>query len=257
MIPDQSISVLISASPIPSMPDTAVIDETVASIRAHLPSARLVLLCDGVRDDDQDLTADYDDWQIELSGRVIAGKPPWNNVYMRSFDEWTHQAGMYRWALERVETPLVLMVEADTPLTMPDVGPIPWEPICALLESDQLDSIRFNHEASILVPHQHLALDSDPIDMGGVPVTRTVQFSARPHVARTLWYRRILTDHFPESARSFVEDQMHGVVQDAWAAHGMDGWGRYRLAVYTPDGSHVRSRHLDGRDGREKAPVIL
>lgn len=247
------ITVLVSASPIPSMPSIDVIDETLDSVRQHLPAATVIVLCDGVRDADEDLTDAYRQWRDTLA-EAYASDP---HLTIVRHETWVHQAAMYRAALEYVTTPLVLMMEADTPLTSPEVGPIPWDDLCDVLDADLLDSVRFSHEASILSVHEHLALDREPIEIGGVPVVRTVQFSARPHLARADWYRRILADHFPTKSRTYTEDVLHGVVQHAWYDDGMFGWERYRLAIYAPDGSMVRSRHTDGRAGRVKAPVVM
>lgn len=251
--PNEVITALVSANPIPSMPSTEIIDETLNSLRAHLPTARIVVLCDGVRDDDSDLADAYEDWAWRLIDRSLCDP----NMEVVRFSTWVHQAAMYADALTTVDTPLVLMVEADTPLTDPEVGPIPWEDIADVLRADRLDLCRFAHEATILHDHEYLMVDREPVEIGRVPVIRTVQFSARPHLARADWYRRVLSSPpFNEDTRSFVEDLAYGVVQAAWHSLGMKGWEEYRMAIYAPDGSYVRSRHLDGRDGREKAPVI-
>jgi hypothetical protein len=71
-------------------------------------------------------------------------------------------------------------------------------------------------------------------------------------VAAVEFYRRILTDHFSEHAKCFIEDKMHGVASEAYICEGMDGWRGCRLHIYAPEGDIKRSWHSDGRAGGSK-----
>jgi hypothetical protein len=86
-------------------------------------------------------------------------------------------------------------------------------------------------------------------------ILRTSQWSQRPHLATAAFYRRILRDHFSWSARSFIEDKMHGVVDVAVREDGDLGWDQWRLGIYAPqdDGlnNFKRSYHTDGRAGED------
>ena len=91
-------------------------------------------------------------------------------------------------------------------------------------------------------------------DVAGLPMVRTVQWSQRPHMASTGFYRQIIADHFDNQRNPmFIEDRMHSIVETAWRKHGEAGWTRYRLWMYHPEGNVQRSTHLDGRAGEEKA----
>jgi hypothetical protein len=141
-----------------------------------------------------------------------------------------------------VDTPLVLFVEHDTPLR----GPIPWELMIPLVRNGDMDVIRLSHEASILAEHRQLMVDLEPVEIGGVPLIRTRQWSQRPHLARTDWYRQILERWFDPDGRSFIEDRMYGVVLETGS------WVDWKLALYAPPGNMTRSTHTDGRDGGDK-----
>jgi hypothetical protein len=163
--------------------------------------------------------------------------------------DWVHQSGLVEMALREVRTPLVLMVEHDTPMC----GDVPWLSVAAALLDGQVDLVRFHHEANVLEPHRYLMVDERPVDLG-FPALRTVQWSSRPHLARASYYRRIITDYF-QDRRGFIEDTMHSVVQTAWNDDGFAGWRRHKLALYAPVGDMKRSLHTDGRAGGIKAPA--
>ena len=117
---------------------------------------------------------------------------------------------------------------------------IPWADIVELMSGAHLDVLRFHHEGAIHPEHEHLMIDHVTEEMVRVPVRRTVQWSQRPHVARTDYYRRILTEHFPPNCSTMIEDKMHSVAQS-------EPYERNRIAIYHPDGNIRRSLHLDGR----------
>src|SRR5438128_265611 len=114
------ITVLVSTSPIPSHPSTAVIDETIASVRKQLPDSEIILMCDGVRPEQEDRRGDYEEY---LRRVLWKADHEWGNVLPLVSDEHLHQAGCTKRALEHINTRLMLFVEGDTPLTD---GYIPW-----------------------------------------------------------------------------------------------------------------------------------
>lgn len=245
------ITVLVTTSPTsrPARDQIAMLDETLASVRDRLPHAEVLVAADGVRDEQRHLAGEYEQFLAEL---VWACHHRWTRATPWIFDHHAHQANATRVLLEHVRTPLVLFVEHDTPLC----GEIPWAGLSALVRSGAANLVRFHHEAHVLGEHQHLMLDSEPrcLTLCGstlqVPVLRTVQWSQRPHLASTGFYRHLLGSYFGTESRTMIEDVMHGVVQTAWNLYGLAGWEQYRLVMYAPAGDMKRSLHSDGR-GRD------
>ena len=230
------ITVLIPTSPIPAHPDTTLIEDTVVSVRHHLPQAKIVVMCDGVRAEQEHRRGDYDEYLRRL---LWLCRHRWGNAVPMIFDDHQHQANMARRALiEQVSTPLVMFVEHDTPLVTDE--PIDWQAVQAPLLADELDVVRFHHEAIILDVHRHLMVDGTPVDVAGCPVYRTMQWSQRPHLARADYYRFLLAEHFPPTGRTMIEDLAHGVCQRY-------PWRFNRLAIYAPGSNLKRSLHSDGR----------
>jgi hypothetical protein len=243
---DPLITVILTASPIRSHPDTRILDETIGSIRAQLPGAEIILTFDGVRSEQEALRGAYE----EHIRRVLwKADHQWRHVLPLIFDEHVHQAVATKRALERVRTPLILFVEQDTPLNERD---IPWADIGETILAGDANVVRFSHEASILEPHRHLMLDPAPQLVRGVPMTRTIQWSQRPHLASRAFYRSMLERYFPNDERSFIEDVIYGKLSVTHAIDGDMGWLGWRTWLFTPEGSIERSYHTDGREGASK-----
>lgn len=247
------ITVLMPTSPIPSHPDTAVIEETYASIRARLPAAEVIVMFDGVRSEQYERRREYEEYQRRV---LRLCNFEWRNVVPLRFDRHAHQANMTRRALDLVRTRTVLFIEHDTPL----LGDIPWDELVDVIASGQASVVRLHHEAEVLEPHRHLMLDTTPQKVAGagelVPLLRTAQWSQRPHLASTGFYRAMLEHYFGTESRTMIEDVMHGVVDRAWREEGLPGWDRFRMWMYAPDGDMKRSTHLDGRGDDPKFEMV-
>lgn len=241
------LTVLIPTSPIAAHPDTSIIETTVGSVRHWLPDAEILIMCDGVRPEQEHYRDRYEQY---LNRLLWLTGTKWDRVLPVVHDEHLHQVGLTRRALDMVETPLVLFVEHDTPLVTD--CPIDFPALTAAVLSGECDVIRLHHEALVLPDHEHLMLDREPQDVHGAPLLRCVQWSQRPHVASTGFYRRVLAEDFPADYVGMIEDRVHGVVESAWRDFGLAGWHRYRLWMYSPDGQIKRSYTLDGRGDDEK-----
>lgn len=247
------ISVVITTSPVAEDPDHmvhAVVKSVTDSFRPVLGQGyypRLIIGADGVRPEQRALTDAYNERLKSYSGFDVLRLPAWG-----------HQANVLRLLLAHVTTPLVLFLEHDTPLT-PDVA-IDWQTAAECILSRELDLIRFLHEAAPLAEHAHLFLDKTdrPQYFGTMPYLRTVQWSQRPHLAHTQWYRWLIETYYARSSRCFVEDAAYGIVMHHWNEYGMQGWEKFRLAVYSdPVPTFQRSYHLDGRGGEPKLGQVF
>lgn len=235
------ITVLVPTSPIPSHPDTRIIDETISTIRTHLPTSEIIIMLDGIREEQLEFGKNY----IEYTRRLLwKAHNEWTSVTILPFEEYTHQANMTRKALQLVKTPLILFIEHDTPLT-PD-RPIPFEKLSRDILSGKANSIRFHHEALVLEVHKHLMIGEPDGD-----IWATYQYSQRPHLASTEWYKRLL-DKIPLTAKTMIEDAVYGKLETDYRERGKAGWDDWRTYLYYPEGDIKRSYHTDGREGQEK-----
>lgn len=245
--PNDQITVLVTTSPVSMHPDTSDLQRTLASIRDQLPTAEIIICCDGVRPEQEALASAYETY---LNTVLRVANFDLHNVLPVVLDQWGHQANTLRAGLELVTTPLVLVVEHDTPL----VNEIPWAGICEVVRSGQANLVRFHHEAGVLPVHEHLMLDREPqhLGSGGVPMLRCAAWWNRPHLASTRFYREEVMPNFSLVSRTMVEDLMYARIWTEYADDGEAAWWRWRLWQYAPEDGMVRSLHLDSRAGAPK-----
>jgi len=239
-------TVIIPTSPIKSHPDTSMIEQTIHDIRAKLDSEILIMI-DGVREEQSYLIPQYNEYIRRLLWKC---NHEWKNVVPVLFSSHHHQAAMARETMPLVDTPTILYVEHDAPLT-PDMD-YDWNGIFNLVESGKFNVIRFHFEAHIPEVHKYLMLDKSVDVVDGVPLIRTAQWSQRPHVASSDYYRMILNTYFTPESRTMIEDKMHGIVIDDYNKAGRVGWNLHRIAIYAPGDNIKRSYHLDGRGTEAK-----
>lgn len=241
----EAITVVVPVSPIKSHPSTKILDETIGTIRQHLPNSEILLTFDGVRKEQEHMRDDYEEF---IRRALFKANTEWSAVPI-IFDEHTHQSGMMKAVIDEIKSPLLMYVEQDTPIT-PDM-PIDFKAISNAILNGGVSHVRLCHESYILKDYKHMMLDTEPINVSGCPLVRTVQYSNRPHVASVAFYRQLLS-HFSENSKAFLEDLLHGIIYEAYKIDGMQGWQNYRLAIYHPEGNIKRSYHTDGRAGEEK-----
>lgn len=248
----EEITFIIPTSPTESNPDTSMVEETISSIRVHRPEAEIIITFDGVREEQSDKKDNYEKFKSDILWKC---NRKWKNIIPIVFKDHTHQVGMLKEALKHVKTDYIVYVEHDTPLT-PDMT-IEWNSLIRVLDSKKADLIRFHFEAFIPEPHKYLMI-GEVQEIENVKLLKTVQWSQRPHIASVEFYKRILNDHFSENAKTFIEDKMHGVVISAWKQEQLQGWNKFKLWIYHPEGGNIkRSYHLDGRGKEQKYDMIF
>lgn len=232
------ITVIIPSSPINSHPSTKILDETIDSIRHHLPDAEIIVTFDGVRAEQEDKKEKYLDHIIEFMKRLKA-----KNILPVYFEEHQHQSGMLKHVLKYIKTDKVMYVEHDTPLVVD--RDIDFNKIEKLIDSGDAYTVRLHHEAVIPKEHKPLILDRQD------DFIKTVQWSQRPHIT-TKAYLQTIADYFQTNSRSFIEDIWHSIVQRDFNQYGMKGWFKHRLWIYAPDDNTKFSYHTDGRGDEKK-----
>lgn len=231
------VTVLIPTSPIPSHPSTSIIDETIRTVQRQHPTAEILIMIDGIRPEQEEYRERYAEYTRQI---LYASNFVWHNVTPVLFDTHHHQANMTRATLDLVDTPMVLFVEHDTPLV--EDRPFQWDEIYGLIEGNIIDVMRFHYSGHVHEDHEYLFDDKIPVNLDGVWLRRTRQWSQRPHLASAEYYRRILRHYFPLDNNTMIEDRMHSMAKVHPEVN--------RLALYCPrdpDGHIVRSYHLDGR----------
>ena len=239
------VTIVVATSVLPSHPDTAIIDETISTIRVHFPNNEIILQMDGLREERLSHKIDYDEYKNRVLWKCLH---EWKNVLPIIFDEHSHQTTMMKKTIDIINTSVILYVEGDAPIT-PDCE-IDWQKCLDMLEYEKANTIRFHFEAFIPKEHSHLMFGLDDGFM------KTAQWSQRPHLSTVKYYRDIVLPFSDE--KSFIEDRLHGKVQDdilPYDEFDQVGWDKHKLWIYHPEGNIKRSYHLDGRQGTQKFTV--
>jgi hypothetical protein len=253
---DDQITALVVTSPALGHPSTAIIEQTIASIRFHFPLCEVLILADGVRPECEPLRPAYEEFKRRL---VWLCMHKWRNVIPLIFEEHLHQAVMTRIALINgrwVNTPLILFCEDDTPIVTTNQyecydghvanteRQIEWAGIFAAILNGDAHVVRLYHRGGgIPRVHKWLMVDDAPRLMHGVNLWRTRQWCQRPHVADANYYREILSNYFSHQARTFLEDRLATIMQNRKVP-----WEKNKLWVYWPSNAEAqRSYHLDRR----------
>jgi hypothetical protein len=233
--PRDRITTIITASPILSHPGFEILSETVDSVRERLPGNRIIIAFDGPHDSDSRSTYEEHIRRVCYHANLY-----WPETEIHYSGVWKHQAGTIKDVLPLVypEDATVLMMEHDTPL----MGELPFHRLTELLYEKTFNSIRFHHEAAI--PAEHDYLMAGLYEFGDMRVTKTSQYSQRPHVALLSFVSGLLAP-LPQDARTYVEDWIYGPMT-------RKPWPDARMGIYTPEGDIKRSYHTDGRAGAEK-----
>jgi hypothetical protein len=241
----KDITVVLVTSVIPSHPDTRIIDETIESIRYHLPDSEIILQIDGLREEQIHRKGDYDEYKNRILWKCLH---EYKNVLPIIFEEHSHQTTMIKETVSIIKTPLMLYVEGDTPLVTDEH--INWNDCIRLIESDKANTIRFYHEAKVPEAHDWLMLELED------GFLQTYQWSQRPHLTKVSYYKDKIIPHLPD--KTFIEDVLHSLIYEAyivpWRKNGRrDGWNEHKLWIYYPSKTNnKRSYHLDGRQGLRK-----
>lgn len=235
------ITIVITSSPSPRHPDTAMIRETIDLMRTQV-TCPIIILQDGIREEQKHLEKDYSAYKRRLRNWAMKSGL---DIAMIEYAEHKHQTGMIKSVLRKdlIATPQMLFIEHDFPV----IGNIPWQEISAILEKGSVDLVRFYLETDLEPAHKHLFLDEKPVSIGGVPLIRTGQWSQRPHLANVSYYKRVFNRYVSKDDNNYIEDTIHGYFGEPFATNPKMAWKKNRLCIYHPEGLLTRCKHLDGR----------
>lgn len=222
----ENITVLLFTSPIPSHPNTWVLDNVYNSIRTHLPNSRIIILADGVDGGEPDSYKLFKE-SVRQSGRD-----------MIVFTGRQHQTLMLRYALTTpgiVETPLAMVGEHDWGLFKSFVN---WRGITeTLLDSSCPFKLIQLRQDAIGEWELEKNFFGELVRLHGINLLPTTNYQCPTHIARVDWYRHLVPSL---SQPDFLErTELGNILTQAGAIREM--------AAYIPAGPMQRLFHLNGR----------
>ena len=245
---DNLVTILISTSPIKSHPGTRIIEKCIDSLRKHFPTAKIVIMADGVREEQASYSTAYTEYLMRLAMMMNQ----WSPVVLMPHARFLHQAEMTRRALEScVDTPLILFCEHDCFFL--SGLPVDWDGLAAMVQSGTANVVNFHcqWEPWVIPEHQHLMLDKErqwfQANGWNVPYLRSIQWTQRPHLASAEFYRKLIQTYFTKDSRTFIEDRVGPEAKEDW-----------KLTLYVPTGETIRRTWTDdGRGLDPKYPCVF
>ena len=242
IVDSSQITTIVSTSPIKAHPSTHFMDETIASIRHHLPDSPIIITADEVWSKLEHYRENYYEYLRRIENRYDS------NVRIIKFGVRTHQTEMTRYAISNfVKTELLWINEHDLPLRVD--RPINFDAMADAIRSGAANHIHLSiFEEGIHPAHEHLMLggadwrtkESWTVE-GGDTFVRTVQYSHFPHMSSVRFYvDKIFTGQ--PIGLEMVELRMYGLCANA-------PWEQYKLVVYCPPCPAQRFKHINGRAG--------
>lgn len=241
---DDQVTVLIPTSPIPRHPATELIEQCVDAIRFYLPTAKILIMCDGVRPSVENRRGQYAEYLKNLAAVVNSGKM--GNTELKVFTDFSQQAIMTKNVLHHyVHTPLMMFVEHDAILrTEPKIF---FELIFDALLDGTFNLVRFYNWNDIWHEHEHLMrgditrtrtyMNGDVAMQDVARFVKTVQYSQWPLISRTDYHKRLLDEVVP-GRYTMIEPMVY------YRVAGED-WEKNKIGIYI-DGLKTFT-HVDGR----------
>jgi hypothetical protein len=143
---------------------------------------------------------------------------------------------MLKDALDMVKTPLILYLEDDWEF----VNTIEWDGLSDIIQSGYANYIRFYAGHRVVPQNEHMMFER--VIEHEIPLIKTTQFSANPHLASTAFYRDPVLSYC-QGKTDMIENLLHGPCAS-------EPWERWRLCIYNgiADATMQRVRHLDGKN---------
>lgn len=234
------VTFLIPTAPHASVPSTEMIEEVIASIRHYFPTSVIHLMADGCADYLAAISRRADNYHEYLNRCQTLCDYKWGNVRLQMFVKRTQQAEMTRRTLPEVTTPYVFFVEHDTPLRTDREWH--WETLFKVLADGHANMIRLGYwEEGIHEAHEHLVRSR--FEMDGITFARTMQYSQWPNIAKTEFYRKMLSEKIPHGLVTMIEIYLYGPA--------LEDPDYYNIVMYCPDGqggtTNQRFHHRNGR----------
>lgn len=248
------LTVVIAASPVPSHPSTALVSETLESLKncGIDPLTRVIIAHDAMppfrRDNDDRLA--YEKYLAQLRIQ-LAGRP---NIQVLCRSRWGHLNGNLRSAMQLVDTPFVLVVQHDFPFVRTiDIAAL----LSAMEQRSGIRHIKFSKrdhtasgwDANTSERLEYLQEIAVPTPSGEVRLVRTLGWSDNNHLCRAGYYRDII---FPIAGGLKLGPEE--IIDPLVSAQTHDVFGTYIF------GGLDDPRSIDHRDGRglglDKAPSL-
>lgn len=230
----KKLTVLISTSPVPSHPNTEMLDRVIESVRQHLGLPfELMIVCDGPHR--ESVKKAYGEYKARLRKKYTAK--------IIASDEQIGRAMGLRRAIPLVKTPFLLVHAHDFMLTRKVDGPAVLQ---ALETHEDVKFIRLNQRENACVGWD-FRLEERPDSM--IPLVKAGCWTDDPSVALTKTWKTLILPLM--RSREHLEFCIMHRPGWGWKRHarlGLQGfYDHFGVCLYGGLGDEATCEHLDGR----------
>jgi len=259
----ERLSVVLTTSAVPSHPSSVLLDDTLCSMdfAVGLSACSLLIVCDGYKLCphgaeprfragvlDLDSAQRYEDYKRQLRLREVS-----NEFRLLELRERHGFGFAVRAALERVETPYVMVMQHDRRF----MRRVEMEPLIEAMEAHPWlkylgmpTTTTLRHQSHVLSKYglRIEAVELDGCDLRAMPL---LQWYDSAHIGRTDYYRSFVFGPRQLVARGgFIEDKLGQQQLKDIRSHGLNAHAEYGTFVLDDGRDEPIVAHVDGRDSR-------
>lgn len=240
------ITIITTTNPIPSIPDTQILQRSQASLFRipALARCKKIIVFDGIQPGFEERSADYELYKENV--RTLTQKnPQFYNTQLVFCPNWVHLSGAISEAIKHVKTPFVFIHQHDFVLQKEfDLNGC----VATMMANPHIKHLRFNRGVTNRAFEVEWDGEIDQVINGVafVPLCRTFGWSDNDHLARTDYYTDFV---LPKCGCCPMEHVLQPELKKALAEEGKEGghapFGTYLYGTPSHGGYF---HHLDGRE---------
>lgn len=237
------ITVIVTTNPIPSIPKTDYVYDTVASLYRvpALAKCKKIIVFDGIQPSYLPRESDYNEYKANVV-KLVESDTYFSNVELIFLDRWSHLVGAMTEVLKHVTTPFIFVQQHDI-----------------LLQKDvDMNGLVATMMANPIVKYVHFSKNPNKQKSGYiwwveknhefsyVPLCKFYGWTDLTHIARVDYYRDFV---LPQCEFGFMERFLYKNFKKAFKQLKWDSHTAFGTYLYgeLSDGNYIF--HADGRKG--------
>lgn len=238
------VTVITTANPIPSIPDTHILYQSQASLFRipALAQCKKIIVFDGVQPGYEARKADYEEYKQNII-QLTQKDPLFSNTNLVFCPTWVHLSGAIAEAIKYVKTPFVFIHQHDFVLQKSfDFNAC----IATMMANPEIKHLRLNRGLTNTTFREWDGeIDQVIQGVSFVPLCRTFGWSDNDHLARVDYYTQFV---LPKCHCCAVEHVLHPALKNAIAEKGKEAHALFGTYLYGMPSDGGYFHHLDGRE---------
>ena len=250
---EQLLTIVITTSPIPTHPNTNIIESTIDSLMniKEIKNCKIIITFDGCND--ERFNVRYEQYKININ-ELIKNKYEFRNVICVYADEYVHQTNTIRNSMKYINTPFMFVIEHDWLI----FGDIKFREIISVMNMYKkiIKCVRLNYLSGYMYSNKLYPpfVVPEPIDFNGVKLIYTDKWSCHPHISHKDSYEFYF--HFiSDKTRCYMEEILYGMEYTRIQINHLNFYEFGTWIYGEPSDNMLHIRHIDGRNSESMKKV--